>query len=86
MKKTSERRAQADRRCNDIGPPRGWKERRRTTERRIPEIEECEVSESEWQLYFGRYTSETVTTTDESTTTTLVVESAAEIFGRVRDR
>lgn len=86
MNKTIERRAQMDRRGNDIGPPHGWKDRRRTAERRIPEIEECEVSESEWQLYFGRYTSETVTITEESTTTTVIVESAAEIFGRARDR
>lgn len=78
-------RARADRRQHEIGPPRGWKDRRRTTERRIPEIEECEVSEAEWLLYFGS----TTTTTREgsiSTTTVLVeIDTAADIFSRIRD-
>ncbi|MBS1161984.1 MAG: hypothetical protein H6R15_4403 [Proteobacteria bacterium] len=51
------RRQKDDRRQQDIGPPSGWKERRRTTERRIPTIEECAVSESEWLMYFGKTTA-----------------------------
>jgi len=54
MHMTSNRRSQADRRQDDIGPPSGWKDRRRSTERRIPAIEECEVSESEWLMFFGK--------------------------------
>jgi len=37
-----------------VGPPEGWKDRRRQTERRLPEILESVVSESEWQTYFCR--------------------------------
>ena len=76
MKKTIERRAQGDRREKDIGPPPGWKERRRTTERRLPKMEEREVSESEWQLYFGHYRSGSATTTADRTTTSLTEEAA----------
>jgi hypothetical protein len=54
MYTTTNRRQNHDRRQKDIGPPKGWKDRRRTTERRIPAIEECQVSESEWLLYFGK--------------------------------
>jgi len=34
-----------DRRKKDIGPPAGWKERRRNPERRMPEVEEISVEE-----------------------------------------
>lgn len=54
MVRAGERRKQPDRRDEDIGPPSGWKERRRKTERRIPRVEEYAVSEGEWQFYFGR--------------------------------
>lgn len=54
MHTTSNRRQQIDRRQDEIGPPAGWKDRRKTTERRIPAIEECEVSESEWLMFFGK--------------------------------
>lgn len=42
-----------DRRQEEMGPPQGWKDRRRRTERRMPEISEFVVSESEWLSYFG---------------------------------
>lgn len=54
MHTISNRRQQADRRQDDIGPPSGWKDRRRSTERRTPTIEEYEVSESEWLMLFGK--------------------------------
>lgn len=54
MHTTSNRRQQIDRRQDDDGPPSGWKDRRRSTERRIPTIEEYEVSESEWLMFFGK--------------------------------
>jgi hypothetical protein len=43
----SERRSGADRRRVDKGPP-GGRERRRLVEPRRPEVEELEMSESEW--------------------------------------
>jgi len=78
MNKISERRNPGDRRQLEAGPPHGWRDRRRRTERRIPEIEECVVSESEWQHYFGRRPA--VAAADS-----LTMEQAADIFGRVRD-
>ena len=42
------RRKRIDRRQEDWGPPTGWRERRRTTERRLPEVREDEVSEAEF--------------------------------------
>lgn len=53
MDNDHDRRAINDRRDDDNGPPHGWKDRRRRTERRIPEIEEQVISEDEWLLYFG---------------------------------
>ena len=38
-------RSGRDRRKRDIGPPSGWKERRRSAERRMPEVEELSVAE-----------------------------------------
>lgn len=37
-----------DRREIDLGPPNGWKERRRTVERRLPNVEEDAISDQEW--------------------------------------
>lgn len=53
MNSTKERRLADDRRQEEVGPPSGWKDRRRRTERRIPELSECDVSEEEWDFYFG---------------------------------
>lgn len=38
-------RSGSDRRKHDIGPPAGWKERRRNPERRLPEVEEISIAE-----------------------------------------
>lgn len=54
MKTSPKPRKENDRRQQDNGPPAGWSDRRRSTERRIPEIEECAISEAEWELYFGK--------------------------------
>ena len=40
------RRLGEDRRNADVGPPKGWRERRRTVERRYPEVHE--IAFSEW--------------------------------------
>jgi hypothetical protein len=53
MTNNNERRAPSDRRDDDNGPPHGWKDRRRRAERRIPEIGEQTISESDWEHYFG---------------------------------
>jgi hypothetical protein len=53
MKKENQQRQAHDRREDESGPPHGWKDRRRTTERRIPEIVEFVATESEWLMYFG---------------------------------
>jgi len=53
MKQSKERRGAHDRRQREIGPPKGWSDRRRSRERRIPGIAELEVSEAEWLMYFG---------------------------------
>lgn len=42
------RRQQPDRRKEDLGPPPGWSERRRRVERRLPEVEELEISQAEF--------------------------------------
>lgn len=73
-----ERRAPKDRRDDDNGPPHGWKERRRRTERRIPKIEEQIISESEWLLYFGAVTPATPSITP-------AIEIASTILDKVRD-
>lgn len=79
-------RTKEDRRRNDYGPPKGWKERRRTAERRRPEIEECIVSESEWMFYFGQKTMQTANGAIHVTETEMVqVEISSEVFARVRD-
>lgn len=44
-------RSISDRRTEDKGPPSGWAERRRTVERRKPEVQE--ISFAEW-IAFSR--------------------------------
>ncbi len=82
MKKKDERRGGADRRKRDVGPPKGWTERRRTVERRIPEIELVEISDTDWAKYFAG--AKPVATREFQEPQT-VVETAAEVLDRVRD-
>lgn len=49
MRRMNDKRADADRRVTEIGPPHGWRERRRTVERRRPEV--LEIAFSEWLAY-----------------------------------
>lgn len=46
--KRVELRKICDRRVNDVGPPEGWKERRRSVERRMPSVVEDEFTRSDW--------------------------------------
>lgn len=70
------RQSAGDRRNIDLGPPEGWRERRRRAERRMPEATEVEVSESEWQTYFAAKPAKTAPVTAN--------ETAADIFDRQR--
>ena len=49
MKYSRNRRAGEDRRNEDKGPPAGWSERRRSVERRKPEVHE--ITFAEWIAY-----------------------------------
>lgn len=80
MSNKFERRDCADRRQNEFGPPSGWKDRRRRTERRIPELDECEVSESEWLAYFGAAGKPALAAGGGAGS-----ELAAEVFDRIRE-
>ena len=77
MNKADKRRKGEDRRKEDIGPPRGWQDRRKRVERRIPEAVEIEVSEAEWALYFETPKTQTSVNAHE--------HLAADVFDRVRD-
>lgn len=45
MKNHNDKRRVRDRRARDQGPPEGWRERRKSVERRLPEVEEIPFSE-----------------------------------------
>ncbi len=75
------RNTRSDRRIEDIGPPNGWRDRRKRVERRIPAMEEIEVSDAEWAKYFGEAARQVAAAA-------LIARHehvGAEIFGRVRD-
>lgn len=44
----SNRRAGQERRNEDLGPPSGWRDRRRSVERRMPEIREIAMPTDEF--------------------------------------
>ncbi len=52
----------------DMGSPKGWKERRRAVERRMPQVEE--ITLEEWVFLAEEYASNTESSeiTDEATT------------------
>lgn len=45
MSRNDKERSNSDRRKEDQGPPNGWGDRRRSPERRLPEVEEISVAE-----------------------------------------
>jgi hypothetical protein len=53
----NERRARVERRQFDFGPPHHCRERRVRVERRLPSVQECSVSKSEFEGYFGNIES-----------------------------
>ena len=53
MNRKDKRKLPEDRRIEDVGPPPGWRDRRKGVERRIPVTEEVDVTDSQWATYFG---------------------------------
>lgn len=79
MSKENRQRTIQDRRVDESGPPHGWKDRRRRTERRIPEIVEFVATESEWLMYFGPSRQPDPTASAYASS-----EAAADIFDHIR--
>lgn len=50
MKPETTRRRVHDRREQELGPPKGWRERRKSVERRLPDV--VEIPFSEWLARF----------------------------------
>ena len=73
-----ERRQRNERRHSDYGPPQGCCERRRRTERRLPELVEATISDSDWEKLFGQAPVVSTSRGD-------ALDLAAEVFGRARD-
>jgi hypothetical protein len=82
MTNSQERRNQHDRRLIDCAPPQGWKDRRRTAERRIPELVEQEVSDAEWAQYFGGVAKARA---QALVVNNLQLDNASEVLSRIRD-
>ena len=76
MKNIDKRSPHEDRRIDDIGPPEGWRDRRKRVERRIPTSHEVEVSDAEWIEYFSNPAKKAAE--DEHA-------AAADILDRVRN-
>ena len=45
MVSKNDKRSGLDRRVKELGPPNGWRDRRKTVERRVPEVQEIPFSE-----------------------------------------
>lgn len=76
-----ERRAGIDRRHLDAGPPAGWQDRRRSVERRQPAVGTVQVSDDEWEKYFGTASRTKVAQPVGGDPQ----ETAATVFDRIRD-
>ena len=74
-----ERRTRSERRQFDFGPPSNCLERRKRTERRLPVAEETEISAADFAAYFGAAAR-------ASTANDALLDQAAEVLDRVRDR
>lgn len=57
MNGSEKRRRGEDRRRLELGPPKGWQERRRTVERRLPEVRE--IPFSSWLVQLKGYLAKT---------------------------
>jgi hypothetical protein len=68
MPKEYKPRSGRDRRKQDAGPPAGWKERRNSPERRLPEVEEISVEEFKRLLAGNQPTNPTASDTPDEET------------------
>ncbi len=73
MSSGSERRASRDRRQRESGPPKSVPERRRSVERRYPEV--AEATFFEWASLFVQH---------QTGTNIQTIEQAADILGKAR--
>ena len=78
MSASVDRRSRKDRRALDLGPPKGWLERRKSVERRLPSAQEAEISADEFAQYFG-------SARISANTNDAMLDLAADVFSRVRD-
>lgn len=54
MTESANRRQGKDRRKRDMGPPPGWRDRRSKPDRRLPELDELQMSAEDFAKMFGR--------------------------------
>lgn len=83
MNTHQQRRTGGDRRARDIGPPSGWRDRRRSVERRAPEVGELAVSDDDWAKYFGGMVRPQAANVFAETGNAL--DTASAVFDKVRD-
>ncbi len=57
-----EQRVGRERRGRNMGPPKGWLERRHRAERRLPVVEEASLSDDDFAKYFGNVHQNTYAT------------------------
>ncbi|MDD2665330.1 MAG: hypothetical protein PHD19_16435 [Dechloromonas sp.] len=81
MNNNNDRRVVNDRRQDDIGPPSGWRDRRRRAERRLPELREFVMSEVDFQNYFGAPGPAAA----PAAAGILATDDAFDSFARIRD-
>lgn len=74
-----ERRTRQERRQRDAGAPAGCYERRRRTERRLPEAAEVFLSDSDWEKLFGGMAKAPSANTD-------ALDGAADVLARAVNR
>ncbi|MGE5470608.1 MAG: hypothetical protein ACM3X0_07425 [Bacteroidota bacterium] len=79
MSTSEERRDSSDRRNVEQGPPKGWRDRRHSVERRLSAAEEAQLSPEEFLKYFGAVTSRPDNGDHQ-------VDHAAEVLDRAHDR
>lgn len=75
----NDRRMHIDRRHRDVGPPGGWSERRRRSERRLPTASVAEISPEDFARYFGSMNKAAAPVVNVS-------DEAAEVLGRLSRR
>ena len=76
----NERRKRGERRKRIASPPLGMRERRTTRDRRVMQVQEVELENSEWERYFSQTQPNPMTLPAHDS-----AEEASLIFNRVRD-